>query len=174
VDATTGLLGQGLSLGVGIALAKKANRDPHKVFVIVGDGELAEGQVWESILQAAQYKLNNLVMILDNNKLSSGGPVKDVMNIEPICDKFRAFNWNVYEIDGHDMEQIIDALEKTQNESAKPVAIVANTVKGKGVSFMENNPKWHSAVISDGEYKIAMKDLTLAGEMINERTDNIA
>ncbi|HWQ79614.1 MAG TPA: transketolase [Anaerovoracaceae bacterium] len=159
VDATTGLLGQGLSLGVGVALAKKANGDPNPVFVIVGDGELAEGQIWESVLQAAQYHLNNLVMILDSNKLSSSGPVKDVLNIEPIAAKFEAFHWKTYEIGGHDMEEILDTLEKARNESSKPVAIIANTVKGKGVSFMENNPKWHSGAISDEEYKTAMEDL---------------
>lgn len=168
VDSTTGLLGQGLSLGVGAALAKKADNDPHRVFVIVGDGELAEGQIWESVLQAAHYQLNNLTMILDYNKLSSSGPVNKVLNLEPATDKFRAFNWQTYEIDGHNMEEIIDVLEKSGSEKDKPVAIIANTVKGKGISFMENNPKWHSGAISDEEYKTAMEDLDCIGGMINE------
>jgi len=166
VDATTGLLGQGLSLGVGVALAKKANNDPSRVFVVVGDGELGEGQIWESVLQAAQYHLNNLVMILDSNKLSSSGTVKDVLNIEPASDKFKAFHWKTYEIDGHDMEEIAETLEHLKHETSNPVAIIANTVKGKGVSFMENNPKWHSGAISDGEYRIAMEDLDRIGGMI--------
>ena len=168
IDATTGLLGQGLSLGVGVALAKKATKDPNRVFVIVGDGELAEGQIWEAALQAAQYNLSNLVMILDSNKLSSNGPVKDVMNIESVSDKFKAFNWQTCEIDGHNMQEILDTLEKSKNETTKPVAIIANTVKGKGVSFMENNPKWHSGAISDEEYIIAIEDLDRIGVMINE------
>lgn len=168
VDSTTGLLGQGLSLGVGVALAKKANNDPNRVFVIVGDGELAEGQVWEAAMEAAQYHLNNLIMILDSNKLSSSGPVKDVMNIESVSDKFTAFNWETYEIDGHNMEEILDTLEKSTNETLRPIAIIANTVKGKGVSFMENNSKWHSGAISDEEYKIAIEDLDRIGGIINE------
>ncbi len=168
VDATTGLLGQGLSLGVGVALAKKFNHDPNAVFVIIGDGELAGGQIWEAILQAAQHHLNNLIVILDWNQLSSGGPVKDVLDIEPVSDKFKAFNWQTHEIDGHSIKEISDVLEKSKKETSKPVAIIANTIKGKGVSFMENNPKWHSGAISDEEYEIAIEDLNRIGEMINE------
>lgn len=168
VDSTTGLLGQGLSLGVGVALAKKANNDHNRVFVIVGDGELAEGQIWEAALQAAQLHLNNLIMVLDYNKLSSSGPVKDVINIDPVSNKFNAFNWQTYEIDGHNMEEIANTLEKATSETEKPVAIIANTVKGKGVSFMENNPKWHSGAISDEEYKTAIDDLERIGGIINE------
>lgn len=168
VDSTTGLLGQGLSLGVGVALAKKANQDPSRVFVIIGDGEFAGGQIWEAILQAAQHRLNNLVAVLDYNRLSSSGPVSDTLNIEPVADKFKAFNWQVYEIDGHSMEEILEALEKAEKETQRPVAIIAHTVKGKGVSFMENNPKWHSGAISDEEYKIAIEDLKHIGELENE------
>lgn len=168
IDSTTGLLGQGLSLGVGVALAKKANNDFHRVFVIVGDGELAEGQIWEAVLQAAHYHLNNLIMILDYNKLSSSGPVNNVLNLESVTDKFKAFNWKTYEINGHDMEEILDAIEKSNSEEEMPVAIIANTIKGKGVSFMEDNPKWHSGAISDEEYKTAMDELNRIGGMINE------
>lgn len=168
VDATTGLLGQGLSLGIGVAIAKKANNDKSRVFVIVGDGELAEGQVWEAVLQAAQLHLNNLILVLDYNKLSSSGPVKNVINIDSVSDKFSAFNWEPYEIDGHNMEDIVYTLKKAVEETEAPVVIIANTVKGKGVSFMENNPKWHSGAISDEEYKAAMKDLEDIGGVANE------
>ena len=159
VDATTGLLGQGLSIAVGMAIAKKNNNDNHHVYAILGDGEMQEGQIWESLLQAAHYKLDNLIVVIDYNKLSSFDNVNESMNLEPLADKIKAFNFHVIEIDGNNMEQVVDALNEAFTIKDKPIAIISNTIKGKGVSFMENNPKWHSGAISDEEYEIAMKDL---------------
>lgn len=159
VDATTGLLGQGLSIAVGMAIAKKNNKDNHHVYAILGDGEMQEGQIWESLLQAAHYKLDNLIVVIDYNKLSSFDNVNESMNLEPLADKIKAFNFHVIEIDGNNMEQVVEALNEAFTIKDKPIAIISNTIKGKGVSFMENNPKWHSGAISDEEYEIAMKDL---------------
>ena len=162
VDATTGLLGQGLSMAVGMAIAKRNAGDNHHVYAIVGDGEMQEGQIWESLLQAAHYKLNNLILVVDYNKLSSYGDVNESMNLEPLTDKIKAFNFHTIEIDGNDMEQVVNALNEAYQVTDKPIAIVCNTVKGKGISYMENNPKWHTGLISDEEYKIAMQDLEKA------------
>lgn len=159
VDATTGLLGQGLSIAVGMAIAKRNTGDSHHVYAIVGDGEMQEGQIWESLLQAAHYKLNNLILVVDYNKLSSYSNVNESMNLEPLTDKIKAFNFHTIEIDGNDMEQVVNALNEAYQVTNKPIAIVCNTVKGKGISYMENNPKWHTGLISDEEYKIAMQDL---------------
>ncbi len=159
VDATTGLLGQGLSMAVGMAIAKRNIGDNHHVYAIVGDGEMQEGQIWESLLQAAHYKLNNLILVIDYNKLSSYGDVNESMNLEPLKNKIEAFNFYTIEIDGNDMQQIVGALNEAYTIKEQPIAIICNTVKGKGVSFMENNPKWHNGEISDEEYKIAMEDL---------------
>ena len=159
VDATTGLLGQGLSIAVGMAIAKKNNNDNHHVYAILGDGEMQEGQIWESLLQAAHYKLDNLIVVIDYNKLSSFDNVNESMNLEPLVEKIKAFNFHMIEIDGNNMEQVVDALNEAFTIKDKPIAIISNTIKGKGVSFMENNPKWHSGAISDEEYEIAMKDL---------------
>ena len=159
VDATTGLLGQGLSVAVGIALAKRNLKDENHVYAIVGDGEMQEGQIWESLLQAAHYKLNNLILIIDYNKLSSYDNVNESMNLEPLHEKIKAFNFHTIEIDGNNMEQIVEALKEAYEPKDKPTAIICNTIKGKGVSFMQNNPKWHSGGISDEEYEIAKKDL---------------
>ena len=164
VDATTGLLGQGLSIAVGMAIAKRNNKDNHHVYAILGDGEMQEGQIWESLLQAAHYKLNNLIVVIDYNKLSSFDAVNDSMNLEPLVDKIRAFNFHVIELDGNNMEQVVNGLNEAHIIKDKPVAIIANTVKGKGVSFMENNPKWHSGALSDEEYKIAMQELQMEEE----------
>lgn len=159
VDATTGLLGQGLSIAVGMAIAKRNKGDNHYVYAIVGDGEMQEGQIWESLLQAAHYKLNNLILVVDYNKLSSYGDVNESMNLEPLVDKIKAFNFHTIEIDGNNMEQVVNALNEAYKIKDKPIAIVCNTIKGKGISYMENNPKWHTGQISDEEYKIAMQDL---------------
>ena len=159
VDATTGLLGQGLSIAVGIAIAKKNNNDNHHVYAIVGDGEMQEGQIWEAMMQSAHYKLNNLILVIDYNKLSSYGDVNQSMNLEPLRKKVDSFNFYTIEIDGNDMEQVVSALNEAYEVKDKPIAIICNTVKGKGVSFMENNPKWHNGELSDEEYKIAMEDI---------------
>lgn len=159
VDATTGLLGQGLSIAVGMAIAKRNNNDNHHVYAIVGDGEMQEGQIWEALMQAAHYKLNNLILIIDYNKLSSYGDVNQSMNLEPLKQKVDSFNFYTIEIDGNNMEQVVNALYEAYKVQDKPIAIICNTIKGKGISFMENNPKWHNGEISDEEYKIAMHDL---------------
>ncbi len=164
VDATTGLLGQGLSIAVGMAIAKKNNDDSNHVYAILGDGEMQEGQIWESLLQAAHYKLDNLIVIIDYNKLSSYDNVNESMNLEPLADKIKAFNFHVIEIDGNDMEQIVKALNEAYAISGMPTVIISNTIKGKGVSFMENNPKWHSGAISNEEYEIAIRELERAEE----------
>ena len=166
VDATTGLLGQGLSIAVGMAIAKKNNKEKNHVYAIVGDGEMQEGQIWESLLQASHYKLNNLIVILDYNKLSSSGPVNEVINLEPIVDKFKAFSFHTIHIDGNDMQQVVNALNEAYTIIDRPIAIIADTIKGKGVSFMENNPKWHSGALLDEEYETAMRDLERAKEEI--------
>lgn len=159
VDATTGLLGQGLSVAVGMAIAKKNNNDNHHVYAIVGDGEMQEGQIWEAMMQAAHYKLNNLIFVIDYNKLSSYGDVNESMNLEPLRQKVEAFNFHTIDINGNDMEQVVNALNEAYQVKDRPIAIICNTIKGKGISFMENNPKWHNGEISDEEYKIAMEDL---------------
>jgi transketolase len=143
VEASTGSLGQGLSISQGIALALKLKKKSARVFCMMGDGEIQEGQVWEAALSAPKFKLNNLVAILDNNNGQIDGHVNEIMDLNPIADKWRAFNWNVIEIDGHDFTDIVGALEKTRQATEKPTLIWAHTAKGKGVSFMEHNIGWH-------------------------------
>lgn len=159
VDATTGLLGQGLSIAVGMAIAKKNNNDNHHVYAILGDGEMQEGQIWESLLQAAHYKLDNLIVVIDYNKLSSFDNVNESMNLEPLADKIKAFNFHVIEIDGNNMEQVVDALNEAFTIKDKPIAIISNTVKGKGVSFMENQAAWHGTAPSKEQCETALKEL---------------
>lgn len=142
-----------------MALAKKYTKDDSSVFVIIGDGEMHEGQIWEGLMSGAHYSLDNLVVFLDYNKLSSKGPVNTVMNLESIKEKLTAFNWNVIEIDGHSYEEIDAAVNMAEKQKKSPTFIIANTIKGKGVSFMENNPKWHSGTFNDEQYKIAMEEL---------------
>ena len=159
VDATTGLLGQGLSLGIGMAIAKRDAGDPHRVYVICGDGEVNEGQIWEAAEQAAHYALGNLICVVDQNGLSSSGITKEVMNNRNLQEKFTAFGWQAETIDGHDMQQILDALERARAWGKGPYAIIANTVKGKGVSYMENNVAYHSSGIAGELYDQAVRDL---------------
>ena len=159
VDATTGLLGQGLSLGIGMAIAKRDTGDPHRVYVICGDGEVNEGQIWEAAEQAAHYALGNLICVVDQNGLSSSGITKEVMNNRNLQEKFTAFGWQAETIDGHDMQQILDALERARAWGKGPYAIIANTVKGKGVSYMENNVAYHSSGIAGELYDQAIRDL---------------
>lgn len=165
-DATTGLLGQGLSIAVGMAIVKKHNHENNHVYAILGDGEIQEGQIWESLLQASHYKLDNLIVVIDYNKLSSSGPVNEVINLEPLNEKLKAFNFHTIEINGNNMNEVVDALNEAYTVKGMPTAIISNTVKGEGVSFMENNPKWHAGAISDEEYEIAIQDLNRAKEEI--------
>lgn len=160
VDMTTGSLGQGLSVANGMALASKMNSEGVRVYCICGDGEIQEGQIWEAAMTASHYKLDNLCVIVDNNNLQIDGKVSDVMNIYPIDEKFKSFGFEVMNVDGHNMEEIISALEKAKNIKGKPTAIIANTVKGKGVSFMENEAAWHGKAPNDEQYEIAIKELT--------------
>ncbi|CBG87745.1 transketolase [Citrobacter rodentium] len=160
VDATTGLLGQGLSIALGMAAAKKRAKDPHRVFAILGDGEMHEGQVWESLQQASHMKLDNLVAVIDYNGFSSHDPVNEVINLEPLADKIRSFGWHVLEMqNGNDMHQVADTLMLSRHLKGSPVAIVAHTTKGCGVSYMENNGEWHSKTPSAEQYQQAMEEL---------------
>jgi len=143
VEASTGPLGQGLSFANGVALAGKLDKKDYKVYCIIGDGESQEGMIWEAAMSSGHYELDNLCVILDHNRLQIDGNVKDVKNIEPVTDKFRAFNFNVIEIDGHNYDEILNALEEADKVKGKPTMIVANTIKGKGVNIMENKVEWH-------------------------------
>ena len=160
VDATTGLLGQGLSIAVGMAIAKKNKNDNHHVYAIVGDGEMQEGQIWESLLQAAHYKLDNLCLVVDNNNLQIDGKVSDVMSVYPLKEKFEAFGFEVLEVDGNDIDELITVFDKAKTVKGKPTAIIAKTIKGKGVSFMEDKADWHGKAPNDEEYKTAIEDLS--------------
>ncbi len=166
VDATTGLLGQGFSMALGMALMKKLKGDAHKVYALAGDGEMQEGQMWEALMAAAHYKLDNLVYIIDYNKLSSGHPTNEIINLEPLAEKIQSFGYYLIDVDGHSMEEILASIEEAKTVKGRPVMILAHTVKGKGVSFMENVPKWHSSGLTDEEYEIAMQELKKEEEML--------
>ena len=159
VDMSTGSLGQGISAACGIALAGKLDNKDYRVYTILGDGECEEGQVWEAAMFAAHYKLDNLTAFLDFNGLQIDGDIREVMNPTPFDKKFEAFNWNVIIIDGHDFEQIADAIESAKACKDKPTMIIANTIKGKGVSYMENQAGWHGNAPSDEQYEIAINEL---------------
>lgn len=163
VDMSTGSLGQGLAVANGMALSAKLDNKDYRVYALIGDGEIQEGIIWEATMLAAHYKLDNLTVFLDHNGLQIDGFNKDVMNVEPIDKKFEAFGWNVIKIDGHDFNQIFDALDNSKKSKDKPTIIIAKTVKGKGISFMENQAKWHGTA-PDAEQ--AQKAFTeLGGEM---------
>jgi transketolase len=157
VDMTTGSLGNGLAAGVGMALSARMDNRDYKTYVVLGDGETQEGLVWEAAMTAGHYKLNNLIVIIDRNKYQGTGKVDCVIDIEPLAKKFESFNWNVLEVDGHSIPQILEALN--YNTKEKPLAIIANTTKGKGISFMEHNNSWHQRPITDEEYSLAIKEL---------------
>jgi len=160
VDITTGSLGQGLSAGVGMALGLRLDKKDARVYVIVGDGELNEGQVWEAAMAAAKFHLDNLTAIVDYNNLQLDGYCDEIMPLEPLADKWRAFNWRVLEIDGHNMSAILDAIETAQATRGKPTIIIAHTVKGKGVSFMEDKCDWHGKAPDDEQFSQAMAELS--------------
>ena len=159
VEMSTGSLGQGFSVACGMAMASKLDNAPWRVYALLGDGEVQEGLIWEAAMSAAHYKLDNMVAFLDYNGLQIDGEVEKVMNIGPIVDKFKSFGWNVIEIDGHDFDQIFAALDMAKETVGKPTMIVAKTVKGKGVSFMENNAGWHGNAPSDNDLEIALAEL---------------
>ncbi len=159
IDMSTGSLGQGLSVACGMALAGKLDKKDYHVYVLLGDGEVDEGNVWEAAMAAAKYKLDNLTAILDRNRLQLDGPTEDICPLDPLPDKWRAFGWNVMEIDGHDMAEILDSLDKAIKVKGKPTIIIAHTVKGKGVSFMEGENKYHGKALSKEELKGALEEL---------------
>ena len=158
IDASSGSLGQGLSVANGMALAKKLDSAEGKVYVVLGDGEIEEGQIWEACMTANKYKLNNVIAFLDYNGLQIDGSIKDVKRVDNLKEKFEAFGWNVQEINGHDIEEIEKAIDKT-NDSDKPNIIIAHTIKGKGVSFMENMVGWHGKAPNDEDYEKAITEL---------------
>ena len=159
VDMSTGSLGQGVSAAVGMAMAAKYQGKTNRVYSLLGDGEIQEGQVWEACMAAAHYKLDNLCIVVDNNGLQIDGNVADVMSPYPIVDKLLAFGFNVHAVDGHDFEALEKAFDNAKKTKGQPTAIVMSTVKGKGVSYMENNAGWHGKAPNDAEYEQAMSEL---------------
>ena len=164
VDMSSGSLGQGLSAAVGMALAAKIQKKDFRVYSVLGDGEIEEGQIWEASMFAGHRKLDNLCIVIDNNGMQIDGRIEEVCSPYPIADKFKAFNFNVIEIDGHDFNQIADAFKKARETKGMPTAIIAKTTKGKGVSFMENQVSWHGKAPNDEEYAVAMADLERIGK----------
>jgi len=159
VEMSAGSLGQGLSFGIGMALAGRLDKRDYHVYVLLGDGECEEGQVWEAAMFAPHFQMDNLTAIVDHNGLQLDGRCCDIMGIEPLTDKWRAFNWHVIEIDGHDMKQVLQALKKARGIKGKPTVIIAHTVKGKGVSFMENNVDFHGKAPNAQQTEQALKEL---------------
>ncbi len=159
VEMSAGSLGQGLSFTIGVALAGRLNSQQYRAYVLLGDGECDEGQVWEGAMAAAHFKLDNLVAIVDRNEQQIDGWTRDVMNLEPFDKKWLSFGWHVIEVDGHDLAQLIDAFEQAKLVKGQPTVIIAHTTKGKGVSFMENNPNFHGKAPNAEEVEIALKEL---------------
>jgi transketolase len=169
VDMSAGSLGQGLSAAVGMALAGKLDNEDYRVYAMLGDGESEEGQIWEAAMFAGYRKLDNLVAILDNNNLQIDGTVEEVCSPYPLDKKFEAFNFHVIKINGHNFDEIRNALNEARETKGMPTAIIMNTVKGKGVSFMENAVNWHGAAPNDEQFAVAMEDLEKAGEALCQK-----
>lgn len=169
VDMSSGSLGQGVSAAVGMAIAAKISGDGYRVYTLLGDGEIQEGQVWEAAMLASHHKLDNLLVIVDNNNLQIDGEITKVNSPYPIDKKFEAFNFHVINIDGNDFDQIDAAFKEAKSVKGRPTVIIAKTVKGKGVSFMENQAGWHGKAPNDEEFKIAMADLEKAGEALCQK-----
>lgn len=161
IEATTGSMGHGVPIGVGMALAGKLQKQPYRVFVLMSDGECDEGSTWEAILQAGHHKLDNLIVIVDYNKWQSFGRVKDILDLEPFADKWKSFRWSVCETDGHDFAQIARSFSKIPIMKGKPTVIIAHTVKGKGVSVLENRNEWHYRTPTEFEIENAKKELSV-------------
>ena len=166
VDMTTGSLGLGISAACGMALSGKVYNAPYRVYALLGDGETEEGQVWEAAMFASHYKLDNLCAVLDLNKLQIDGPIAEVMNPMPHDEKFRAFGWHVIVIDAHSFSDLEAAFEEAKTVKGKPTMIIANSVKGKGVSYMENKCEWHGQAPKEDQYKIAVEELEKIGESL--------
>lgn len=158
IEVSTGSLGQGLSMACGVALALKLNNNPASVFVLLGDGEMQEGSVWEALMNAADKKLDNLIVVIDKNSLQIDGKTDEVKSIEPLDKKLEAFGWGVKVVDGHNEDELEDAFKLAKSANT-PFAVIANTIKGKGVSFMENNVNWHGKAPNDDELKLALEEL---------------
>ncbi len=166
VDMSSGSLGQGISAAVGMAVSAKLSGEDYRVYTLLGDGEIQEGQVWEASMLAAHRKLDNLVVIVDNNNLQIDGDISKVNSPYPIDKKFEAFNFHVINVDGHDFDQLAAAFKEAKETKGQPTAIIAKTVKGKGVSFMENQASWHGSAPNDEQYAVAMEDLKKVGEAL--------
>ncbi|MDD6857187.1 MAG: transketolase [Lachnospiraceae bacterium] len=169
VDMSSGSLGQGISVAVGMALSAKLTNESYRVYTLLGDGEIQEGQVWEAAMLAGHRKLDNLVVIVDNNGLQIDGNVEDVCSPYPIDKKFEAFNFHVINIDAHNFDEIAAALKEARETKGMPTAIIAKSTKGKGVSFMENRAEWHGSAPNDEKYEIAMEELKKAGEALCQK-----
>jgi transketolase len=169
VDMSSGSLGQGISAAVGMAISAKLTNDDYRVYTLLGDGEIQEGQVWEAAMLAGHRNLDNLVVIVDNNGLQIDGNIADVCSPYPIDKKFEAFNFHVINIDGHDFDQIAAAFKEARETKGQPTAIIAKTVKGKDVSFMENQASWHGTAPNDEQYAVAMEDLKKVGEALCQK-----
>lgn len=169
VDMSSGSLGQGISAAVGMAISAKLSGDDYRVYTLVGDGEIQEGQVWEASMLAGHRKLDNLVVIVDNNNLQIDGTIEEVNSPYPIDKKFEAFNFHVINVDGHDFDSLRAAFEEAKETKGMPTAIIAKTVKGKGVSYMENQVSWHGSAPNEEQYKVAMEELEKAGEALCQK-----
>lgn len=163
IEAGTGSLGQGLSIGLGMALGLKLDGKPQKVYVLCGDGEMAEGQIWEAAMAASAFKANNLIAIVDKNNLQANGKIMDRFNTNPLKEKWIGFGWNVLEIDGHNMEEIVLALDQADEEKERPTVIIAHTIKGKGLSFAENVVSYHNGMLTEETYHQALSELSQGG-----------
>ena len=166
MEAVTGSLGQGLSIANGMALSLRLAKSPARVYVVMGDGELAEGQLWEAAMASARYKLDSITAIMDRNRIQATGPTKDIFDIPNLEEKWRAFGWNVLSVDGHDVGAILDVLDEAAAFKGGPTIIVAETVKGKGVSFAENTAAFHNGVMSQEQYDKALVEIEEAGRMV--------
>ena len=169
VDMSSGSLGQGISAAVGMAISAKLSGDDYRVYTLVGDGEIQEGQVWEASMLAGHRKLDNLVVIVDNNNLQIDGTIEEVNSPYPIDKKFEAFNFRVINVDGHDFDSLRAAFKEAKETKGMPTAIIAKTVKGKGVSYMENQVSWHGSAPNEEQYKVAMEELEKAGEALCQK-----
>jgi transketolase len=166
MEAVTGSLGQGLSIGVGMALALRLKKSPSRVYVIMGDGELAEGQLWEAAMAAARYGLDSLTGIVDRNRIQATGPTKEIFDIPSIAEKWRAFGWNVLSVNGHEVGAVLDALDEAAAKKGTPTMIVADTIKGKGISFAENLVAFHNAALTQEQYDQALAEIEEAGRRL--------
>ncbi len=159
IEASTGTLGLGLSTALGMALGAKLRHESHFYFVLCGDGELQEGQIWEAALFGSKYRLDNVIAFVDRNRRQTDGDTEEVMPLDPLQSKWLAFGWNVFEIDGHDFKQILEVIERAKSAVGKPTMIIANTIKGKGISFMENRDEWHSGAPNPEQWQQALEEL---------------